>query len=173
MFLAEGPAVLWKKMLDNFGFFICEHWWYLDPQSGYQTLSCHFWEVASAGGTVAWMMDDWSLGLATSSHTHRERDIYIYIHIDMHVYIYICAHKQIGMCTHVQFVWSPTAWLAAPFEGPRVFEVRDNQVVALHPSTGITHKPEWVSTSETVKSGAMGISYTGSMTTETSGFYCF
>lgn len=28
--------------------------------------------------------------------------------------------------------------------GRRRFEVCDNQVVALHPSTGITHKPEWV-----------------------------
>lgn len=26
----------------------------------------------------------------------------------------------------------------------RATKVRDNQVVALHPSTGITHKPEWV-----------------------------
>ena len=30
-------------------------------------------------------------------------------------------------------------------------KVRDNQVVALHPSTGITHKPEWVPPSTPIK----------------------
>lgn len=40
---------------------------------------------------------------------------------------------------------SPTTWLR--FFWRSGAKVRDNQVVALHPSTGITHKPEWVLTS--------------------------